>query len=99
MGTFFLIFALAAFVVLGYWLSLPFGLLGILVYSAQVIAVIITVIVKAWGRLTRRLDRIERALGIAEPPEENERDGDPAPDDRNVGRDDPGAPPLSKNNQ
>lgn len=70
MGTFFLIFALIIFAVLGYGFSLSFGFLGAMIYSTLVIAGIISAIMKAWNKLSQRLDRIEKALGIEETPEE-----------------------------
>lgn len=69
MGTFFLV---AALMIGAGWfaamLGSPVGFFFLWLVAAAVIAAIIN----AWNKLSRRLERIEKALGIAEEPENQE---------------------------
>ena len=74
MGTFFLV---CAFLVFGgfsfMFLGSVLGTAGAAILSVLILAGILTVIINAWNKLSRRLERIEQALGI-KPEEEAQPD-------------------------
>ncbi len=77
MGTF---LGAAVLIVFTAYIAMYLGYYGALIIGVLVLAGAITACINAYREITRRLDRIEQALGI-ETPEEKEPDGGPAPDD------------------
>lgn len=78
MGTFVVVAVLIVFTA---YIAMYLGIYGALIVGVLALAAAVTACINAYREITRRLDRIEKALGIEEPPEERARDGDPAPDD------------------